>query len=310
MEKLNEYGKECIKSNKKFCKYHSLMYFEQSKSYYEKYLSNIDEEQLDPKNLKSLNDQKEICLMYINDINSGAIVLLEESFRAGRLFTQEIISCGRGITNDLKRLSLGNIQNNIERCKIVLSNYEKVLSSIQMTNKITKKEAICIANIIKLNDILGYFDNRYKTLLTLARRCELIIEQENINRNEEWCKEFFDLYQSLKKRQKTDDDYQAIFNSIKQSHGNIFKEIDDKFNKTNGNIEFINYILKKHPFKNYEKEKEKRTFNNYNTELIKYLFEQYQPDNYTPSTQDENLRLKYCIAHEISKKLSKLLTTF
>ena len=179
-----------------------------------------------------------------------------------------------------------------------------------MTNKITKKEAICIANIIKLNAILGYFDSKYKTLLTLARRCELIIEQENVNRNEEWCKEFFNLYESLQKRQKPDDDYQVIFNIVKQSHGNIFKDIDDKFNKTNGNIEFINYILKKYPFKNYEKEKEKRQFNNYNTELIKYLFEQYQPDNYTSSTQDENLRLKYCIAHEISKKLSRLLTTF
>ena len=53
-----------------------------------------------------------------------------------------------------------------------------------------------------------------------------------------------------------------------------------------------------------------RDFNKYNTDLIKYLFERYQPDNYTPSTQDEKSQLNYCIAHEISKKLSKLLTTF
>ena len=310
MEKLNQYGKECIKSNKPFCKYHSLMYFEQSKSYYDKYLSGIDEGKLPAKELKSLKDQKEMCLDYINDINSGAIVLLEESFKSGRLFNQEIISTGRGITNDLRRFALGNIQNNIERCKIVLSNYEKVLASIQVTDKRTKKEAICIANIIKLNAILGYFDSKYRTLLILAKRCELIIDNIKIDKKEEWYQEFIKLYDSLKKRQKPDDDYQTIFNNIRRTHGKIFDDIDDIFNRTNGNIEFIRYILNKHPFKDYEKEKKGRDFNKYNTDLIKYLFERYQPDNYTPSTQDEKSQLNYCIAHEISKKLSKLLTTF
>ena len=34
-------GKECLQKNREFCKYHSLMYFEQAKSYYDKYLGKI-----------------------------------------------------------------------------------------------------------------------------------------------------------------------------------------------------------------------------------------------------------------------------
>lgn len=133
--------------------------------------------------MESLNTQKEICNNYIKDINSGAIVLCEEFFRGGYL--EEIMSSGRGITNDLKNFSIGNIKNNIERCKIVLSNYETALSSIQSENNaLTKKEAICIANIIKLNSILGYSNSKIGTLITLAGRCELIIEHLKIDKNE------------------------------------------------------------------------------------------------------------------------------
>ena len=310
MEKLNELGKEYITSNKQFCKYHSLIYFEQSKSYYDKYLSNIDEALLDAKNLETLNSQKEICNSYIKDINCGAIVLCEESFRGGYLVPEEIISSGRGITNDLRNYSIANIKNNIERCKIVLSNYETALSSIQSeNNKLTKKEAICIANIIKLNSILGYTNSKIGTLITLAKRCELIIDNLKIDKNEIWYKEFEKLNKELKKKQTPEEDYQSLFQNIRRAHTEIFDELDDEFRVNGRKIEFINFILKKHPFKNYENEKQKRDFNNYNPDLIRYLNEQYQPDNYTPSDQKEKSKVEYCIAHEISKKLSNLLTT-
>ena len=58
IEKLNNNGKSCVISNKKFCKYHSLMYFEQAKSYFEKYLSNMDEALLFPDDLISIEEQK------------------------------------------------------------------------------------------------------------------------------------------------------------------------------------------------------------------------------------------------------------
>ena len=81
MEELNKLGKECISSNKPFCKYHSLMYFEQSKNYYDKYLSNIDDNLLDANSKKSLKFQKIMYDDYITDINSGAVVLFDESFK-------------------------------------------------------------------------------------------------------------------------------------------------------------------------------------------------------------------------------------
>ena len=308
MEELNKYGKEYISSNKPFCKYHSLIYFEQAKNYYEKYLSNIDENLLKGQSLNSLKKQKDMYTDYIRDINSGAVVLFEESFKGGFLINEEIVSTGRGITNDLRRLALGNIENRVERCKIVLSNYEKVLASIQTENRMSKKEAICIANIIKLNSILGQIKSKCNILLPLARRVELIIEHENIDKNEEWYKEFIKLNEILKKNQRPDDDYQTLLKQMKETHGPIFDEIDDKFIK-GGKEGFIKYILDKHPYQDYQKDKNNgRNFNNYNTELIKYLHEKYQPE--TPSVKNEQNLLKYCIIHEICKKLSNLLTTF
>lgn len=312
LEELNKFGKEYIKSNKQFCKYHSLIYFEQAKSYYDKYLKNIDEALLDSNSSKSLNTQKDIFNNYIKDINSGAIVLCEESFKGGYLVPEEIISAGRGITNDLRNFSIGNIMNNIERCKIVLANYESALSSIQSQNIISRKEAICIANIIKLNNILGYTNSKIGTLLALAGRCQMIIEHENINKNELWYKDFEKLYSELRKKQPKEEDYQAIFQNVRKSHSQIFDDIDDEFRANGRNIKFINFILEKHPFRNYETEKKnkKRDFKTFNNDLIRYLNEQYQPDNYTPSDQKEESKVQYCIAHEISKKLSNLLTTF
>ena len=163
MEKLNEKGKECIYSNKKFCKYHSLMYFEQSNSYFEQYLSEVNEALLGEDLMESLKRQKDICLDYLEDIRSGAVVLCEASFSGGKLYNEKMQSAGRGITNDLKRLNIKNIVNNAEFCKKVLLNYERALSSIQAMKKETeksekqrqqKKEAICIANIIKIHSIM------------------------------------------------------------------------------------------------------------------------------------------------------------
>ena len=311
MEELNKLGKDCIRSNKPFCKYHSLIYFEQSKAYYDKYLSNIDESLLDKNSMKSRSDQKKMCDDYIRDINSGAVVLFDESFRGGYLISEEIISAGRGITNDLRNFAIGNIQNSIERCKIVLANYENALASIQTENTRSKKEAICIANILKLNAILGYLRKKWRILLPLARRCELIIEHERIDKNEEWCKEFFKINTEIKKYQTPDYDYQTRFERIRKNHQRIFDSINDNFNSNGGNIKFINFILENHPFPNYQDEiKKGRNFKVHNNELIRFLLEQYNPDNYSTMEGDEESELRHCIAHEIATKLSNILTTF
>ena len=58
MQKLNEIGENYILSNKKFCKYYSLNYFELAKTYYEKYLSKINIVLLRTYDLNNLNEQK------------------------------------------------------------------------------------------------------------------------------------------------------------------------------------------------------------------------------------------------------------
>ena len=307
MEKLNYYGKVCISSNTKFCKYHSLIYFEQSKSYHDKYLEAIKQAVLGEQKLKYLKEQKEIYLEYINDINSGAIVLLDETFKKGKIFLEEIIDTGSGFISDIKKFSIKNIQDNEERCKIILSNYYTLLSFIQINNKITIKEAICIANIIKLNEIVGYFAKKNRTLLILAERCEYIIEHEKVNKNEQWCKEFKMHYETLKEISKEEepDDVYDIINRIRKRYKNKFDEINNKFNTYNGK-DFIKYIISKYPYKNYEETNNGINFEKYDVELIAFLLAKYHPNNYKIDSSDEQSQFQYCIAREIYEKLNVL----
>jgi hypothetical protein len=49
MEKYNDIGKKYIESNEKYCKYNSLINYEQAEMYHEKYLLNIDKQILQKK---------------------------------------------------------------------------------------------------------------------------------------------------------------------------------------------------------------------------------------------------------------------
>ena len=67
--------------------------------------------------------------------------------------------------------------------------------------------------------------------------------------------------------------------------------------------DFIDYIIKTHPYKNKKKE-DKLNFDN-NRELIIFLLKKYSPDIYTyvDDEQDIESKLQHCLAGEISKKL-------
>ena len=313
MEKLNDLGKKYIESMAKFCKYNSLIMFEQANSYYEKYLSDIKVNLLGHKEQQELLKQKEICQGYIKDINSGAIVLCLESFKGGYLIGGEIKSSGRGITNDLRRFNLANLQKEIDTLKLVLSNYEKILSSIQSTDeekKNTQKEAICIANIIKINEILGELNSKKRILFLLAERCKFIIERQSKEEKEklskkEWYLEFNKLYESLQKKQPKDEEFYLIIPEMRRKYEKIFNEIEEKFNKKKSNIDFISFILKNHPYRGYENDINNKDFYHFNLDLIIFLLIKYQPDNYNLNG-DEKEKLEYCIVHVISQKLSNL----
>ena len=315
MEKLNESGKECLKGGKKFSKYYSLLYFEQAKFYYEKYLSKVEDAKFPSKELDNKNTQKNTYMEYIEDINKGTIYLCYESFKGGYILTEEIESKMTGGTNKLKLLAVGNIEKYKERCKILLSNYEKILHSIQNSKeefeKNSKKEAICLANIIYINSSIGNLDDNIRILLRYANRCQFIIDKNKdseIFKKEQWCIKFTKLYEELKSKEPKYEEFSRIAPEIKKKNKEIFKEIDEKYNKKQTKMDFINFILEKYPYKKNNDDATNVNFEKYSTELAFYLLKKYHPDNYQ-MTGDENTKLNYCIIHEIMKKLNNLYIT-
>ena len=162
---------------------------------------------------ENLERQKVITKEKIKDITSGAIVLCHESFKGGYLVWEDIKNLRRGITNYLRIFSIGDIVKEInikdkikliERYKFTLNKYEKILFENQSSEGIKEnsiKEAICIANILKINKFLGEFNSKRKTLLRYAERCKYIIDTNKGReqfKTKNWYIEFSNLYNILK----------------------------------------------------------------------------------------------------------------
>ena len=316
MEKLNNCGKERIKKNNAFFKYHSLMYFEQSLHYYDIYLSKVNRAKFEPKSLKKMEEQKNICISYINNIKSGAILLVEESLIKDRKFDEKkkiFESINSGVTDSLNKLGIlyADISKNTEQILSAIKEYEKVLASIKMTDNPTEieleAEAKCIASILKLNQMLGGFDPKKKYLFSLADRCKDIIGQLNISDTNDWCKEFLELYKNIQKLNTPNLNYPQLLEKVKQRTPKDFDELEREFDEHKGTIKFIEYLLKKHPYVNYESDKENKVieFDNYTRGLLLFLMKKYQAENYAPG--NEKSEKSYCLKNEISSKLSNLM---
>ena len=122
--------------------------------------------------------------------------MCKDFLKKGSLIKDEMImSSDRGFTRQIKQHNIANLDKiSIDNRKIFLSNYEKLLSEIQITDDFKEEEAICIANIIKIcYSISNNFANRVRYLLYLAKRCESIVEHLNLNKNDDWYKEFQEL---------------------------------------------------------------------------------------------------------------------
>ena len=309
MENLNNCGKEYIQSNKKFSKYHSLMYFEQSYAYYQKYLSNVNEALLDKKNLDLLHEQKKICTEYIRDINSGAIILIETALKQGRVFDEKkggYESLGTGFTKGMNSLNV-NLAQKEEELVLILKAFEKMLSTLHMTNEPSETEGICITNILKINDLLGKIVKKNKYLIDLSDRCDLIIDKFKIDRKKEWCQEYMKLKKKIDELKTPEESYHQLFKKVRKENPAIFDEIDKQYEENRKNIKFIEFILTKYPYKSYENDKKERNFKIYNTDLLYFLSKRYQPENYMKGDKDSEL--DHCIKHEIASKISNLVTS-
>ena len=308
MKNLNNKGKECIQSNKEFSKYHSLMYFEQSHSYYEKYLKDIDSALLDAKNSDSFEAEKKICQEYINDINSGAIALTNEILLKRRVIDgKEYESFNTGFTKGLNKLNV-NLAKKEEELELMLKEFEKILSSIHITNEASEKEAVCIANILKINDLLKNIKKQNKYLFDLSDRCDFIIDKFKIDRSKSWCQDFLQIKKKIDAMKTPEDNYNTLFQKVRNENPEIFDEIDDEFRKHRGTIKFIEFIITKYPYKNLDQDKKEKDFTVYNTDLAYFLIKRYTPDSFMPG--DKKSELEHCIKHEIASKLSNLITHF
>ena len=146
------------------------------------------------------------------------------------------------------------------------------------------------------------FSRNSRYLISLANRCLKIVEHLKLDKSEKWYIEFEQLYNRLKEFEPKDQSYQNDLADMKSKYPDVFKKIDDNFNRKSAK-DFIKFIIKEHPYKEYEKDKDKK-FDNDSPETLRYLLRQYLPDNYLPMRGKEQTILKYCIVHEISKKLN------
>jgi hypothetical protein len=309
MEQKNINGKKCLEERKEFCRYNSLIFFESAYSLFNKYINNLSRIVLCPKGVKDkCNEQLKLCLIYINEVKTGSILLLEDSIRKGQL----IKSNNTGFTSSICGFKFTN-KEETEKNEIVLQNYEKMLREMQTEIKLSPrktiispelslKEAMCIANIVKIsNSFLGKTNKR---LIDLCKRCEFLAKQLNIDEKVEWYKEFCDLYKDIismfdnMEINKTD-----MRKKMREKHKQDFAELEKKFNKCNkkNQKEFIDFILQKYPYKDYKEDLQDKKINTskINQELLQYLRGKYFPDRYEHSPEDENSQLLFCIIEVI-----------
>ena len=310
MEELNKLGEKCIKEKKEFSKYHSLMYFEQARSYYEKYLWNVNPALFKKDILDSLNAQIKIFTDNIQDINSGAIIL-EKDLQEGRVFDGKgYEALNTGFTKGLNKLQIDHIDigKKEEELVLKLKEYERILSSILIANEPSEKEAKCIVSILKINDLLGKINKKNKYLFALSDKCELIIDKFKIDKNTYWYKIFLPIKQKIDGLKTSEETYNTLFLKVRQANPEIFDELDEQFRKHRGKIEFIKFLITKYPYNNLEQDKKELDFKNYSTDLAYQLSKRYTPDNYMDGNAKSEL--SHCIKHEISSKLSNLITNF
>ena len=315
VEKINELAKECLQKKEKFSKYNSLIYFEKSDNFFSKYIGELGNLFICDKKL--VNKAEEIIKnnqVNINEINSEAILLIDESLKSDKL----IFSNENLLTKGLKDLKYDKNEE-VEKYQIILSNYEKILSGFISEKKgipsdQKKKAAKCIANIIKLN-IIFLGNSNYQRYIELWKQWKLFENDKNsgINQNEDWYKEFQDLMKDIKgKNELIKLEEEEIKKEIRKKYIKIFDEIDFKFTKKNNDQEFIDYILELKPYKEYENDKAKNVLESKKKEgvenLTKYLTYKYNPDSYFYNEDDEQSKLDYCIVDHINFYLKRMVT--
>ena len=287
------------------------MHFERALLLFTKYIIDISKLSVCPLTIKNnCKEQMRICLLYLNEVKTGSILLLEDSIKEGKL----INSNNTGFTNSAIGLKFTKKEEK-EKYEIILQNYEKMLREIQQNQNINNPtnntsikqdpditEAICIANIIKISySFLGNYN--YKRFYNLGERCKYLAEE--IGQTEsDWYKEFNKLYEDIKSSYEI---LQNLKNKLREKIINKYKdkfdEVEKKFNEKTSNKQFIEFIIEKYPYKGYKNDKicyEKEQ------ELLQELRGKYHPDQYKYSEEDEQSQFQYFIIELIESYLNNM----
>ena len=315
IEKINIKGKKCLGERKEFCKYNCLMHFERALLIFNKYINKIPKLSICSETIKNnCKEQIIICQLYLNEIKSGSILLLEDSIKEGKL----IKSNNTGFTNSAIGLQFVKGEEK-EKNEVILQNYEKMLREIQKEHNIKNPtndkaipydhdiiEAICIANIIKISySFLG--NKNYKRLYNLGQRCEYLAKLKKQTESE-WYKEFSRLYEDIINSYKNsripkDKLREIILNKYKDK----FNEIEKKFNEKKSDKQFIEFILEKYPYKGYNHHKiQDIYFEEKEQELLLALRSKYHPDQYKYSEEDEQSQFQFFIIEIIESYLNNM----
>ena len=169
MSLLNQYGKKYFYKFQLFSGWGSI-YFEQSYSYYKKYLSFVKEAFFKLESLEELKRQRQMNLDYINDLNSGAIIL-NIDFPITDIINFDYIEGSFDICEKSEKLGI-IIKGQLNREKLlsILREYEKLYGMIGCLSERARKEVIYTANILKINDVLGNFKSSNAYLFSLAEK--------------------------------------------------------------------------------------------------------------------------------------------
>ena len=97
---------------------------------------------------------------------------------------------------------------------------------------------------------------------------------------------------------------------IKNKYKADFDELQNNFNKKKNNREFIEFVLDKYPYEDYEEDKRLNKIDfSKEQELLLYLSSKYHPDQYKYMNEEEQIQKLHFIAELIDSLLNNMYNT-
>ena len=291
MELISKKAELILSNNLKFSRYNAKYLFQNCIKINELFIKS--ERDLS-RNLEIRNRRQqciEKCKGEIKKINANSLINLEQLNSSDKLIENE---------ENLNR----------EQLLLLLDNFREAIQNIQGLND-PIIEAKILGNIVKIN-YKFLLNTNFTELRRFAEQSVALAKSTNQNVEKyKWYLEISSILQELRiKLEEIEKVNQENFeNKCKTEHKNIFDEISRYRQKTK--IEFIEFILNKHP-PNTSPLKKKQTvasaWNKNAKTFCERLSARYNPDNYPKETEEEKLR--FTIMRTISTEINAILSEF